>query len=94
MINARHTEIRDNHSAMEAMNKQVQMENQLATRLRKQLEHEKVVLLERRAVSIIHLLPGSLFLKKIGTLLWRKKALFSAGYILMEKVARPGLSCS
>ena len=51
MATARFKEVSDTHSEMETMNQQVQLENQLATRLRKQLEHERVVLLERTAVS-------------------------------------------
>ena len=52
MYNERHKEIEETHTTMENMNKQVQLENQLSTRLRKQLDHERVVLQERRAVGL------------------------------------------
>ena len=58
MSDARHEEIRETHASMENMNRQVQLENQLSTRLRKQLEHEKVVLQERRAVSNVIWVQG------------------------------------
>ena len=51
MAEERYTDIHQVHKNMSDMNRQVQLENALALKLRKQLEHERIVLEERKAVS-------------------------------------------
>ena len=51
MACSRHEEIQATHQTMVRMMGQIQRENALATKLKRELEHEKVVLEERKAVS-------------------------------------------
>ena len=51
MAEHRYKEIHEIHDEHSKMNTQVQIENQLATKLHKQLEHEKIVLEERKQVK-------------------------------------------
>jgi hypothetical protein len=51
MACARHEEIENTHQTMMRMMGQIQRENALASKLKRELEHEKVVLQERKAVS-------------------------------------------
>ncbi len=47
----RHDEIQDTHQTMLNMMAQIQRENALASKLKRELEHEKIVLSERKEVS-------------------------------------------
>ncbi len=49
--NNRYKEIHEVHDAMLALMNRIQVENKLAAKLKQDLEHEKVVLEERKAVS-------------------------------------------
>lgn len=51
MANTKHAEINDIHDAVSKSLNQIKSENEVAIKLRKQLEHEMVVLEERKAVS-------------------------------------------
>jgi len=51
MANGKYSEIHENHETLFKMNEQIVLEDKMATKLKKQLEHEKVVLEERKAVS-------------------------------------------
>ena len=51
MADRHYTEIHDTHSHMTGMMRQIQLENSLARRHMKELEHEKVVLDERKMVG-------------------------------------------
>ena len=50
MANARHDEIHSTHKSLSKMNEQIVHEDHIANKLKKQLEHEKVVLYERKRV--------------------------------------------
>ena len=50
LSNERHAEIEDTHSAVTKTLEQIRQENEMAIKLKKQLEHEMVVLEERKAV--------------------------------------------
>ena len=52
MADRHYTEIHDTHSHMTRMMRQIQLENSLARRHMKELEHEKVVLDERKMVGV------------------------------------------
>ncbi|XP_064650622.1 uncharacterized protein LOC135502065 isoform X3 [Lineus longissimus] len=52
LANARHADIHHHHAIAKSALAQIQRENMLATRLRKQLEHEKMVLEERKAGTV------------------------------------------
>lgn len=52
LANARHREIHSLHEEMVKMNNKLIVENSLASKLRKDLEHEKIVLEERKTVFI------------------------------------------
>jgi hypothetical protein len=51
LANTKHAEINDIHDAVSKSLNQIKSENEVAVKLRKQLEHEMVVLEERKAVS-------------------------------------------
>ena len=53
MANGRYTDIHQVHTNMSTVMQQITLENKLANKLKKELEHEKVVLGERKAVSNI-----------------------------------------
>ena len=52
MANRHYAEIHATHSDMTALMEQIQLENSLARRHMKELEHEKIVLEERKMVGI------------------------------------------
>ncbi len=51
MINRSYENVNETHRKMLATNEQILIENNLASKLRKQLDHEKIVWQERKAVS-------------------------------------------
>lgn len=51
LANTKHAEINDIHDAVSKSLSQIKSENEIAVKLKKQLEHEMVVLEERKAVS-------------------------------------------
>ena len=51
MAREKYNEIDDTHTKMLALMNQIEAENNMASKLKKQLEHEKIVLEERKAVS-------------------------------------------
>ena len=51
MVCKRHEEIEDTHQTMIQMMAQIQRENALASKLKRELEHEKIVLSERKEAS-------------------------------------------
>src|SRR6218665_3206903 len=53
LANARHREIHSLHGDMIKMNNKLILENSLASKLRKDLEHEKIVFEERKTVFFL-----------------------------------------
>lgn len=53
LASTRNHDISEVHTAVTTSLEQIQHENEVATKLRKQLEHEMVVLDERKAVSVL-----------------------------------------
>ena len=51
LANDKYEDISSTHQSMLTMMDQIQIENAMANRLKKELEHEKVVLEERKSVS-------------------------------------------
>ena len=52
LVESRHGEVQGVHADMQKMMGQIQLENTLATKLKKQLEHERIVLEGRKTVCL------------------------------------------